>query len=171
MSAMLNLMFKNYKFTSCLIFANLALSTKSETKTVKLCNIALFNTGNNMRKLPPMNTKSELMGHPIPVELIENIDVFSVKKSGGGKLAIIAAGYLDRSDETLHLLVQKINTYLSFINSQEFEDECGLPTPDNTEITLVCTMEPHPYIFEFVDSLKKQINTYNSSIKIEIKKE
>lgn len=84
-------------------------------------------------------------------------------------LYIIAAGYLDNSDYTVKRIANKINNYLAIINHSEFIEDFGLPSPDRTNIELVCNVEPHPEIYELIESLKGPVHSYNASISLVVK--
>ena len=108
--------------------------------------------------------------YPIPLEAIENIDIIIVKKDGRVNLGIVISGFLNNDLETQKILLKKINNYLEYINSEEFSEEFGKPSPTKTRICLFCSTEPHKEIIEIIAGIKPQVKQWNSSIEIEVRK-
>lgn len=104
--------------------------------------------------------------HPIPIELLQRIDIISEGKDGSIILTIVSAGYLDNSSYTEKRILDKINTYLNFINDEEFEKRFGKPSVERTLIKLTCNTKPHPYVLEIINSIELQVKKHNSSIKL-----
>ena len=111
--------------------------------------------------------ESEGDDHPIPIESLENIDLITLKNDKSVDLVILSVGYLDDSEYTQNRILDKIKNYVKFINHQDFEKEFGKPSAQKTAIVLKYDVDPHPAIFQLIDSIKDQINSYNSSILIE----
>jgi hypothetical protein len=132
-----------------------------------------FTTTNNreLKMLEDNNTTDQMGdGHPIPSELIDRIDVVSVTKSGEVQLSIISAGYLDDSPYTEERIIEKINTYLEFINSNDFKEEFGNPSVDKTSIILKCRQKPHDRVLDLIHEIQEQVKTYNASLSVETDK-
>lgn len=105
--------------------------------------------------------------HPIPIDLIGNIDMISTKKNDDIDLIIIVSGYLNDSEYTEKRILQKVNNYLHFINSSSFHEEFGIPCATKVNIILKCSKIPHANVYELIHSIQEQVNSYNASIKIE----
>lgn len=73
---------------------------------------------------------------------LDQIDAFGVRKDGGADLVIFAPGPLKDSPETRTLLVDKVERYLSYINSPDFRAECPQAGRENTCILLRLDREP-----------------------------
>jgi hypothetical protein len=63
-------------------------------------------------------------GHPIPY--VASLDVNAVLKGGGARLAIIIATPLDADKRSQERLVRKIDNYLGYTKSAQFQAECGV---------------------------------------------
>ena len=70
--------------------------------------------------------------HPIP--FLSSLDVFAELNGGGGTLTVITAQPLSADRRTLERLLQKIENYLGFVNSDQFPTSSGAQTAENTEI-------------------------------------
>ena len=54
---------------------------------------------------------------------VNNIDLIAKRKDGGVDLFIISSGEIDASAETQKLLIDKVDQYLGYIQSEEFKKE------------------------------------------------
>lgn len=91
------------------------------------------------------------------IENINAIDILAERNDGKGvELYILPSGKLDSSPETQTLLLDKIENYLTYINSNEFSNEFGKLDSENIKIILECKEEPEFLIKE----LFKKINTW-----------
>jgi hypothetical protein len=106
--------------------------------------------------------------HPIPRELLDTIDSIGKYKNGHIVLNIISSGYLDDSSETEEILINKIQNYLTYINSQEFQEEFGKPSPQRTSIKLICTQEPSDFIYDLVKKLNESSVNFGATIALTI---
>lgn len=104
--------------------------------------------------------------HPIPIELLNSIDLILTKKDGTVELVIIGEGYLDGSISTQKRILDKVNNYLTFIESEEYKEEFGTYAIDKTIIILKCPV-PDPAITELVNSIKLQLASYNVGFRME----
>jgi hypothetical protein len=68
--------------------------------------------------------------HPIPS--MSALDVHVTKKGGGSDLIIVVASPLQADTRSLQRLLDKVDIYLRYIRSLEYEKECGPPSPENT---------------------------------------
>jgi len=71
-----------------------------------------------------------------PIQDLGSIDVIGARKDGVD-LLIVASSRLDGSPQHQKLVLEKIATYLDYINSPEFHDEFGNPHPDKG-VTPLC---------------------------------
>lgn len=73
------------------------------------------------------------------------IDIMGERKDGGVDMFIVSEGPLDLSPETQTLLLDKVENYLNFIQSKEFQKE-NPRAVGNTRIILTLSEEPpEPY--------------------------
>lgn len=86
--------------------------------------------------------------HPIPSLTALNVHV--IKKGGGSDLKVIVASPLGFDEKSQKRLLDKLNIYLRYINSPEYEAECGSPTPDTTTIEVQLHPDSDPRIFELL---------------------
>lgn len=93
----------------------------------------------------------------------------SVTKSGEVTLVIVVAGYLNDSSYTEERVIEKINNYLYYINSSDFEEEFGAPSVKKTNIVFHCTQKPHDSVFKLLQEIQRHVNSANASLSIEIK--
>jgi hypothetical protein len=69
-----------------------------------------------------------------PIPNVNVIDINKVKKGGGSDLYLVIASPLPAETEPLERLMQKLETYLAFIGSEQFRSASGLASPENTRI-------------------------------------
>jgi GTPase SAR1 family protein len=104
------------------------------------------------------------------IENIHAVDILALRKDGKGvELYIIASGHLDDSPETQTTLLDKIENYLSYINSYEFSNEFGKLNPENIRIILKCMEEPDPLIRELFKKIVPWVQENNASIELVVK--
>lgn len=97
------------------------------------------------------------------------IDIFGVRNDGGADLFILTEGPLDDSAETQTLLLDKIENYLGYINSEEFQKECPNANGDNTHIVLQVTEEPPELVEELIEKIKPWVAENNACFSLLIK--
>ena len=73
---------------------------------------------------------------------VNSIDLIAKKKDGGVDLFIISSGEIDASDETQKLLLNKVERYLGYIQSEEFKKEFS--DSEAKEITIIFELEEKP---------------------------
>jgi hypothetical protein len=106
----------------------------------------------------------------MPIENINNIDILGVRQDGKGvDLIIVTSKHLDSSTSTQELLLDKIENYLGYINSEEFEKEFGKLDPENIVIKIKCVDEPAPIIKELFKKIDLWVTKNNARIEMIIK--
>lgn len=70
--------------------------------------------------------------HPIPS--LDVVDINVVKHGGGSDLIIVIASPLQDDVRSLERLLRKIERYLEFAKSPDFEAQSGMATTENTKI-------------------------------------
>jgi len=106
----------------------------------------------------------------MPIKNIEAVDIIAVRKDGKGvELIIITGGHLDSSATTQNLLLDKIQNYLGYINSEEFKNEFGNFSPENILIKLKCIDEPDPIIKELYKKIVPWVEENHARIEMIIK--
>jgi len=100
--------------------------------------------------------------HPIP--FIYNIDVFSELEGGGGVLSIITAQPLADDERTQKRLLEKIEIYLLFINSDQFPTEGGPHTIENTTIEVILRKGTSHIIIDLLEKCVPWVSNNNSKL-------
>ncbi len=86
--------------------------------------------------------------HPIPS--LTALDVHGIRKGGGSDLVVIVASPLGFDEKSQKRLLDKLSIYLRFINSPEYEAQCGPPTPDTTAIEVQLHPDSDPRIVDLL---------------------
>ncbi len=80
----------------------------------------------------------------------DTIDLLGVRKGGGADVVILVREKLSGDPQTQGSLLDKIERYFEFVNSDDFKKQCGSPSPKNTCVVVKCHVEPDPVIRELV---------------------
>ncbi|NLP34300.1 MAG: hypothetical protein GX359_03795 [Clostridiales bacterium] len=73
---------------------------------------------------------------------VDKLDIMAARKDGGVELYIISSGILDDSPNTQTLLLDKIQNYLGYINSNKFKKE--FPNTTKEGVWIILKMEEEP---------------------------
>jgi Family of unknown function (DUF6572) len=103
--------------------------------------------------------------HPIPN--LSVVDINTVKKGGGSDLIIIIATPLRAEERSLRRLLKKIEVYLAFIQSEQFQSESGPPTPENTTILVKIHRDSAPEAFELLYRNRDWVKNNNATLEID----
>src|SRR5580692_6709718 len=87
--------------------------------------------------------------HPIPS--LTALDVHGIRKGGGSDLVVVVASPLGFDEKSQKRLLGKLDIYLRYINSPEYESVCGPPTPDATAIEVQLHPDSDPRIVELLE--------------------
>ena len=71
------------------------------------------------------------------VENPQHIDILGARKDGGADLVMVSPGPLDESPEGQTLLLDKVETYLKYIQSPGFRQQFPAATRENTHVVLL----------------------------------
>ncbi len=104
--------------------------------------------------------------HPIPG--LNALDIHTVKIAGGSDLTIVIASPLQSDERSLRRLRSKIQNYLGFLSTPEFQATSGVATPENTSIFVQIHPASHESIFEFLDRCKPWVLSYNASLQVKL---
>jgi hypothetical protein len=102
--------------------------------------------------------------HPIPS--IRHLDVCTIKKGGGADLFIVIATPLQADDYSLNRLLNKIEGYLSHIQSETFKQEAGEPNPENTNIMVRIHTDSCREAFLLLEKSLEWVKTNKASLKV-----
>jgi hypothetical protein len=106
--------------------------------------------------------------HPIPA--LKYIDINAVRKGGGSDLIIVIASPLKSDPYSQNRLLDKIQGYLSHIQSPNFIAESGAPNPDNTNIIVKIHEDSDHLIFQLLSKCDSWVNESNATLKVEVLK-
>jgi hypothetical protein len=87
--------------------------------------------------------------HPIPS--VTALDVHAIKHGGGSALVIIVASPLQSDERSQRRLLDKIEIYLKFLQTPEYQSVSGLATPENTTIVVRLHPDSSPAIYELLE--------------------
>lgn len=102
--------------------------------------------------------------HPIPN--LNVIDVNTVKKSGGSDLLIVIAQPLRGDRRSLERLLRKVEVYLNFIKSEQFELGSGKATAENTNIVVYLHSDSDVRSFDLLERNKVWVRNNDATLVI-----
>jgi uncharacterized protein YtpQ (UPF0354 family) len=82
----------------------------------------------------PLETGALDPDHPIPD--LDTLDLHVERCDGGDTLSIIIAAPMQADARSVYRLFRKLDVYLRYLGSSEFESRHGPPVPDKTEIAV-----------------------------------
>jgi hypothetical protein len=103
--------------------------------------------------------------HPIP--RIGEIDVFGIRENGGAELAIIIASPLDGGEYSQSRILDKLDLYIAFIASDEFQAEAGPANPQNTTVAVHIHPDSAPEIFELLERCRPWLEVNSATLRVE----
>ncbi len=104
-------------------------------------------------------------GHPIP--FVYSLDVNVVMKGGGARLLIIIATPLGADKRSLERLIRKIDNYLDYTKSTQFQAEFGVATRENTQIVVHIHADSDPEIFHTLKLCALWVQDNNITLTVE----
>ena len=103
--------------------------------------------------------------HPVPSLMA--LDIQGIKTGGGSDLGIVIASPLQADERSQRRLLNKIDIYLRYLKTPEYEKSSGAATPPNTSIFVYIHPESDPLIFELLDRCKAWVQDGGASLQIE----
>jgi hypothetical protein len=104
--------------------------------------------------------------HPIPS--ITALDVHAVKIGGGSDLVIVVASPLQSDERSQKRLLSKIELYIGFLSTPEFQATSGTATAKNTSIVVQIHPASDKAIFELIERCKPWVLSNNASLQVEL---
>ncbi len=103
------------------------------------------------------------------VENPQHIDLFGIRKDGGADLVLVSHGPLDESPQGQTLLLDKVETYLKYIQTADFRRQCPRATPEKTHVVLLTHVRPSPLMRELLQKVSLWVadNQATFSVRIE----
>ena len=87
--------------------------------------------------------------HPIPS--LTSLDIQAIKIGGGSDLVIVVASPLEADERSQRRLLSKIEIYLGFLATPEFQSTSGVATPECTSIIVQLHPASDNVIFELIE--------------------
>lgn len=103
--------------------------------------------------------------HPIPN--LNVVDINTVKKGGGADLFIVVATPLLGDKRSLERLLRKVERYLEFLQTEEFQAESGIPNPENTNIIVKLHPDSDRFAFDLLERSKEWVKSNHASLIID----
>lgn len=103
------------------------------------------------------------------VEQKDKIDYIG-KNEDGRQLRLAISDHLDWSDEKehLHTLQEKVNTYISFIESGQIADHYDNQKPDSVSIKIFFLHEPSKLAKEFLEHTQGVLSNISVNLESEV---
>jgi hypothetical protein len=102
--------------------------------------------------------------HPIPS--LSLCDVLAYKPDGGATLTVVIASPLQADAYSQRRLLDKLERYLGFIGSSEFQGKAGTPAPENTDIQVAIHPESDPLVFELLERCRSWVAKFGVRLDI-----
>jgi hypothetical protein len=90
-----------------------------------------------------------------PIQSLDSVDLAAKRPDGGVDLNIVASQPLDNSTATLDSIRQKLETYLSVVDVEEFLEEMGNPLPGKISIIITCDFPIHPEAMKVIEECRR----------------
>lgn len=107
------------------------------------------------------------MAGDAPIQNLDSIDLIGARRDGGADLMIVVSSFLSASAEHQKLLLDKLQNYLSYLNSPEFATELGPPSPESACIVLAFYHPPDPVILQLLEKCKGWLKQNNADLRME----
>jgi hypothetical protein len=117
-------------------------------------------------KFETVDDGAPMQSHPIPD--IDALDVYAVRKGGGATLSLVIASPLLADTRSIFRLHRKLDGYLQFIESANFESECGKPSPENTTVKVTVHKESDANVLSLIQSLHGWVESRGASLEVEL---
>ena len=103
--------------------------------------------------------------HPIP--FVNALDVLAKWEDGTRKITIIIANPLDDSPYSQKRLLNKMQNYVAYVESEDYAAEFGRPTPDKVFIVVHIHKASSPMIFELLGKCVAWVGSGGASLVVE----
>ena len=103
-----------------------------------------------------------------PIASTTSIDVMAKRKDGVLELLIVPAGSLDSSPATQKLLLDKIETYLSFLQSEECSSEFGELEASQKLIAVIAYRKPDSVLSQTLEAAGKWVADSGATFEVRL---
>ncbi len=103
--------------------------------------------------------------HPIPS--VTTLDTHELFDNGSSELSIIVRGPLGGDKRSQSRLIQKIDNYLALIESEDFAENCGPPSPERTRILVNIPYNSDEVVFVLLDRCQDWVRSAGASLVVE----
>jgi hypothetical protein len=100
--------------------------------------------------------------HPIPS--VTALDVQAIKCGGGSDLTIVVASPLQSDERSQRRLLDKIEIYLNYLKTPEYQDGSGVATAENTTIIVRLHPGSDPVIHELLERCKDWVSKGHATL-------
>jgi hypothetical protein len=104
--------------------------------------------------------------HPIPS--LTALDIEGIKKGGGANLTIVIASPLQADERSQRRLLSKIELYLGYLPTSQFQSKSGVSTPENTSIIIKIHPRSDPLVLDLIERCKPWVFANNATLKAEL---
>ena len=116
------------------------------------------------KRFEVLDTDEQDEEHPIPT--LDVIDVHARKKEGGGLLCVVIATPLHADARSIYRLATKLDNYLYYIQSKEYEAEFGKPDPSNTTVEISIRSDSCQEVFDVLDQISEWVAKRGACLEI-----
>ena len=113
----------------------------------------------------PLDTQVVDESHPIPK--LDVIDLVGSKPDGSAVLVIMVATPLGADARSVFRLCSKLDSYLCEINTDDWRQQRGQPTPESTRIILKLHPDSDPVIAKLLESYRKWVERRGARLGVE----
>ena len=93
------------------------------------------------------------------IQRLDQIDMKIDYKDGAVLLPIVVIKHLENTDEIRHLISEKLETYLGYLNSDQHDKNA------KSIVEFKCIKKPDPEICEFIESFSANFSALNSELR------
>jgi len=101
-----------------------------------------------------------------PIQNIGNVDVMFKRKDGVLELLVVTASRLDGSPETQKLVLDKIQPYLDFLQSEDCKNEFGELSQEQKLVVLRCYEEPNAAMLAFFPRVAQWVRDSGATFEV-----
>jgi hypothetical protein len=102
-----------------------------------------------------------------PISRIDGLDMIGKRRDGGVELRIKVSGPLKGDERSQRRLLQKIDLYLAFVASPDFEAEFGEPDVSKTFVVVAIDGQSDPAIFELLKRCEAWVREGKATLVVE----
>ena len=102
-----------------------------------------------------------------PISSVTTLDTHELFDNDSSELSIMVNGPLAADNRSQRRMIQKIDNYLALIESEDFQEQCGVPSPERTRILVNIPYDSDPVIFVLLDRCQQWVLSAGASLVVE----